>query len=403
MSDHPRGVSPATNLIIMAFLMDLYVAMVSLATQYLGIHALAAPPVVLGLFATLSSLAYTIGCLFSGSISDRYGRRRCALVGCVGAAAAWAVMPLLPHWRFVLLVVPLPGLALSLFWPSVQAWIAEVTDGGRKQLGTSIGLFNVMWCAGLMIGPVVTGYMWDSAWTLTFYLPAAAMLIVIAYVLRTSRASGRGSADPDQAEDHEDTNLFLKLAWIGNFASFFATRTVSAMFPSLGDEIGLSTSEIGWLLFSVGAGQICVFLYTSYEHRWQYKLWPMMTAQFCASLGMIVVVFAGSKALFAGGFALVGISAGVTYVSSLFYALHGRSHGRGKTSGFHEAVLGGGVFMGPLLGGLAAEYLDFRAPFAIAATVLALACAAQIWLFGASRDRQAHRCAVAGGDPFGEG
>ena len=82
-------VAPATILIGCGFLVDFYVAMVSLGTQNLGIYVMDVVPVILGLFATVGSVAYTVGCLISGTISDRYGRRRCALIGC-GAAAAWS-------------------------------------------------------------------------------------------------------------------------------------------------------------------------------------------------------------------------------------------------------------------------------------------------------------------------
>ncbi len=395
-----RKLLPAHNLIGAAFLLDLLVAMTSLAVQNLGIYRLDAPPLVLGLFATGSSLAYTLGCLVSGSISDRTGRRRCAVIACLGAGAAWVLLPHTTSWGQVLWIVPLVGASLSLFWPSLQAWLAELVTAGGAHLGKTLSLFNIMWAAGLMIGPVVTGYLWPVSYQLTFYLPAAGMAIIVIMILVTPRGTSdeHGTA-ARRAEPHPDNGLFLILAWIGNFASFFATRTISAMFPRLGHDLGLSTSLIGWLLFAVGAGQITMFIYTRYNQRWQYKLWPMMAAQFAAALGLIMVVFTGSQLLFALGFALAGVSAGITYVSSLFYALDGRSRDKGKTSGFHEAVLGSGVFLGPLLGGVAAQHLDLRAPFAIAASVLALACAAQVWLAGSVRDRRDFDDTMTGNTP----
>lgn len=391
-------VSPATALIAVAFLVDLYVAMVSLATQNLGIYVMRVAPLMLGLFATVSSVAYTIGCLLSGSISDRYGRRRCALVGCLGAAAAWVLVPHAPDARFVLMLVTIPGLSLAMFWPSVQAWLAELAGSDRRALSTSIGRFNIMWCAGLMLGPVATGYLWGWNWAATFYIPAALMFVVVlllAFVPRGARGPEGDGAETNGA--HENTALFLRLAWVGNFASFFATRTISAMFPALGAEMEFSNPQVGWLLFSVGAGQILIFTYTSWEHRWQYKLWPMVVAQAGAALGMILAALGQGSAAFAAGFALVGVSAGVTYVSSLFYALHRRSQGRGKTSGFHEAVLGSGVLLGPLLGGIAAQTFSFRAPFAVAAVVLIAACLVQIGMSAADRAKRVDGLAVAMG------
>ena len=100
-----------------------------------------------------------------------------------------------------------------------------------------------------------------------------------------------------------------------------------------------------------------------------------------AAVGMVVAVFAVAKSLFALGFAMAGICAGMTYVCSLFYSLHGRDRDRGKTTGLHEAVLGSGAFMGPLLGGLSAQFINLRAPFAVAACVFAVACVLQLWVW----------------------
>jgi len=60
-------------------------------------------------------------------------------------------------------------------------------------------------------------------------------------------------------------------------------------------------------------------------------------------------------------------------------------------------VLGGGVLLGPLLGGIAAQELSFRAPFAIAAGVLITACVVQAWLLAADRAKQAALTPVAAG------
>ena len=220
MTPGRQPLSPAHRLILAAFLMDFYVAMIGLATQNLGIYRLHAPNVVLGLFATVSSLAYTVGCLLSGGISDRLGRRRCAAAGCVGAALAWFVLPNLGAWRYVLCVVPISGASLSLFWPSIQAWLAELTTGGRQELSRNLGLFNILWAAGLMLGPVACGYLWGVGWSFTFYLPAVLLLGLVPLLLLTPRGQPKSmDTGADELEDHEDTGLFLKLAWIGNFAS----------------------------------------------------------------------------------------------------------------------------------------------------------------------------------------
>lgn len=381
--------------------MDFSVAMTGLALQSLGIYVLNAPNSVLGLMPALSSVAYMIACLFAGIISDRFGRRRCVVVGCVASAVAWVLTPNVGPWQHVLWVVPFSGIALSLFWPSILAWMAELTTGGRKELTRNIGLFNIMWCSGFMLGPVVTGYLWDANHKAPFYLPAVLMLVLVAVVLTLPRArpeeSDVGETDPGNGEDN---GLFLAMARIGGFAIWFATSTVSAFFPKIGETLHMSQPLIGWLLFIFRAGQVVVFIYARYYQGWQYKLWPLVTVQLAATIASLVVAHVTDAKLFGAAFIVLGLNAGLAYVSALFYALHGRQEGKGQSSGFHEAVVGSGVFMGPLVGGLVAQYVSIRAPFTVSAGILLMATTVQLFLVARGkrlRRRGAEVAMAAGG------
>jgi MFS family permease len=73
--------------------------------------------------------------------------------------------------------------------------------------------------------------------------------------------------------------------------------------------------------------------------------------------------------VFGVAFAVAGMGAGVTYVSSLYYSLEGHAVSRGARAGIHEAVLGSGVFLGPLFGGFVAEIFGLRAPYIMSALV----------------------------------
>ena len=66
----------------------------------------------------------------------------------------------------------------------------------------------------------------------------------------------------------------------------------------------------------------------------------------------------------------------MTYVASLYYSLEGGADRKGGRAGIHEAVLGSGLFLGPLMGGLVGQALDLRAPYL--ATVLVFVATAAV-------------------------
>jgi MFS family permease len=83
--------------------------------------------------------------------------------------------------------------------------------------------------------------------------------------------------------------------------------------------------------------------------------------------------------LFASAFVMIGLSCSVTYYSSLYYAVHLLKK-KGKGSGLHESILGGGAVLGPILGGVAAQYAGLRAPYFLCIGVLVMAFGVELAL-----------------------
>lgn len=96
--------------------------------------------------------------------------------------------------------------------------------------------------------------------------------------------------------------------------------------------------------------------------------------------GMTVLFFCSKFEVLALAMLAVGGLGGITYTSSIFYSLH-REGNRGTMSGFHEAVLGGGALVGPLLGGIAGKFFGLRAPYLLCLLLLLGAMIFESFLF----------------------
>jgi len=398
-ADRPEPIflTPARKLIIAAFINDLAVAMVGISVQFVG-NDLGATPTILGLLGTVSALAYTIGCLFTGRLSDRIGRRRVTAASCLLCAGVWVTLSRAGSPMQLLAIFPLSGAAVSMFWPPLQAWLSEVTVGGRRRLVRNIGAFNVSWTIGLMLGPPIAGFAWVLGSTVPFIMAAAAVLGTLVLLSVTApRVAGGGEAAPEDAvDDHPEAAVarqFLYLAWIANFASWFGRGLNGVVFPKLGLDLGMTEATVGLVVSALLAGQLIVFLLLRTRSGWRYRLWPMTASLGVGMLGYVLAWFAHSPVAFAASFALSGMGAGVTYVASLYYSLEGGAESRGGRTGIHEAVLGSGLFLGPLLGGIVGEYFDLRAPYI--ATAIVFAATAIVMHIAAARMRHNHTAAQA--------
>ena len=366
--------TPLGRFIAAAFLIDLCVGAVGVGLQFMG-KGLRASPVELGLIGALAAAAYTAGCLISGRASDRIGRRISLSFACIGASCAWAFVPGATQPWQVMVLGAWSGGCMSFFWPVYQAWMADITVGGRRQLNRNIGLFNLAWTSGVVLGPVVAGVLWPLGPGVVFWSVGGVAMCGLLLILCTpSRVPGGGVVD--EADDYERAhplvNALLRLAWIAGFVAGAVSGLIRTTFPNLGLTIGYSWAAVGVLLAFPYLGQLIVFAVARTTDRWQNRKWPLSASMMIAAVGVLCAYAFQAKAVYALAFVLCGSAQAAAFVSSQFYTLHGRKEGRGRMAGFHEAVIGAGFFVGPLIGGSVAQYFSLRTPY-LAAAILCLA------------------------------
>jgi MFS family permease len=293
-----------------------------------------------------------------------------------------------PHATRVLHLIALytaTWVFLSCYWPALQAWLGS--GKGRRDLLRSLGRFNISWALGILVGPAVGGslYAKDLHWPFLIAAGAIAALSLSLLLLKFQAQPPAQTPDPppEYASDH-----FLRIAWVANFATFFVTGTVRSLFPKFASDLGIPPGSLGLLMSLIGLAQVITFFLVARTDRWQFRLAPLVVLQIVGAAGLLTLTLGTSRGVFAVGLLAHGALTGLTFTASIFYSLFVRNPGSRRT-GLHEAVLAGGFFLGPLLGGISAEHLGPRSPYLLCACAVLLAVGVQTYLH-----RRSQRSAV---------
>jgi MFS family permease len=369
-------ISEKTTVRLAPFGMDVVFSIYYLAAPLLLID-LEANPIQLGLVGTLASLVHMSMAHLMGGLSDRLGRRRLIIAAPLIFSATCLLMTQVREVWVILTLSIVNGFCLSMYWPCLQAWIADRRAG--TGLARDIGSFNMSWTAATLVGPILSGFLYSLYAGLPFLVSAGIALMLFLLVFKTVHEREPSSEEPIERADRETSDRhrsFLFAAWVANFASWFIMGNARYQFPKLARELNLPPHLIGVILGFLGFALFSGFFLLRRTDRWFFVRDFLFGAQVLAMVGIVLIAVSNQAYLFAMALVMIGLSCSVTYYSSLYYAVHLLKK-KGKGSGLHESILGGGAVLGPILGGVAAQYAGLRAPYVLCLAVLAVAIGVQ--------------------------
>ena len=277
---------------------------------------------------------------------------------------------------------------MALFWPAYEAWLAE--REGEGALIQRIMLFNLFWSIGMTLGPALSSYLYGEVNPFRpFYLGSGACLLTLLTIYASRIAKSDASAHIDEPDSESPEILYppppvrttyLHLARCANFVSWFALGVLRRLAPKLMLEMGIRPAIYGNLMLVLGGVQTVAFLVlgTGYSTRWHYRFAPLLIVQLLAILSFLGIGLTQHTLLWAFAFGVIGVSVAFTYFSSLYYGLD-RHVDKGNKSGWHEAILGVGIMLGPFLGGISADSaLGVQSPYLLCAIAVVIAILIEI-------------------------
>lgn len=263
-----------------------------------------------------------------------------------GVSSSW------PLWLTVAIYSPLSG----ALWANVESFLA----GGRsgRILRAATGRFNITWSSSIVITMVLIAPAVEKH-SLSVLLALAGVHAACAVLLL---ASFRPSPGEHTHEDHSAAPpIYARLLSASRLllpTSFMLMAIVSPILPTTLATLKIPTEWHVAIAAVWPAARLAVFFMMERFHAWHGRWWPILAAS-----ALLLASFAGivlAPALPAAAFAVLllsliafGIGMGVIYCAALYYAMEVSDSGV-DAGGMHEAAIGTGYAVGPLLGLVAA-------------------------------------------------
>jgi MFS transporter, DHA1 family, inner membrane transport protein len=198
-----------------------------------------------------------------GHVVDRLGARRAVAVGfgagitgaCLAAASQGVAM--------LAIALVLIGQGNTTFYLGIGSWIAEHVPYERR--GRVIGLIEVSWAFGLLIGVSTMGLVTAATnWRVGYASGAAAMIVMAIVVVGRIDAP---TAEHRTAAAARVAGRLISRGWLvllSGFALTAASHSLVVTFGSwLEDEFGLTPAGLSAVTFLLGAGELIATLFVA--------------------------------------------------------------------------------------------------------------------------------------------
>jgi len=92
---------------------------------------------------------------YMGRLSDKIGRRKPIILGCIISAAPLMIIPFIKNFWIILLLTLIYGFGFASVTASTPALISELTP--KEFVGTSMGFLDTIMDVGQALGPIISG------------------------------------------------------------------------------------------------------------------------------------------------------------------------------------------------------------------------------------------------------
>lgn len=322
------------------------------------------------------SLCYAIGCLFTGPLSDRYGRKQVMLTGLVILTMVTFILPIFSSLAWVIAWRSFQGFAAASFAPVAIAYVVDKFPLEKRV--TAIGFISSSFLISAIVGQIFSSYISEQfKWQSVFYYFGGIYFLTAVLVLILL---------PKTAARQENTNLkfmftqFFRLLTDKRLVQVYSIAvtlllTFVAFYTILGEyltnEFGMSADGILYIriigiigmLFAPFAGKL-----TS-----QFGLMAVLRAALIIAVLGSLIIGINSNSVFLVFMSIIfvaGIALTVPTLISLIGQLGGKNHGAAVS--LYTFILFVGASLGPMIAVILLQVANYGMAFVCLAILLGI-------------------------------
>jgi MFS family permease len=354
--------------------------------------------------AALQGVFYMLGALSAQRMSHCWGRKKSllALYACMTAiACAVGISATMARPHVMALLVVLETSFMAASWPMLESLVSE--SGEKSRLSKRLGCYNIVWAVTGSIAVAASGAIIQHtpAWSFFGIIAAGHFLAGVLIFCRTQAAtpsfhdadlsvSPLDSAPESTSQttpmvDAADARRHRLALWLSRIAlpsTYVIVYSVAPALPSLHAIKQLSPTMAtiaGSIWLMARAAAFIITANTTFWHRRTSLMFVASVTMLLAFIGTIVpgslnhVDLMPALAAMAVAQIVLGLSLGTIYSASLYF---GMVVGDGSTEhgGYHEALIGLGQILGPLVGAT----LQWIRPGELWTAVMGISCVVSI-------------------------
>ena len=344
---------------------------------------LGASGIWIGIVFASFAISRTIITPFVGRLSDRSGRKLLLSVGLLASSIIslgyiWANS--IPQLTLVRLI---HGAAGGMIQPIAQAYIGDISPKGEE--GKWMGYFNAAFFTGFGFGPLMGGVLTDHfGMNAAFYsmggLNLLAFLLVALFLPEVRPEKMADNLRPSFKE--MSSSGMVKGLFSFQLAFSLGRGTFATFLPIFaGIYIGLSPTLIGVLLAVNILLMALLQVYGGNIADRSNRKTLVIVGSLISLSHLALIPLGGNFWQLLGICALGGISGAIaTPAASALSVEEGRRFGMGSTMAILAMAFGIGMGVGPLLGGVIADFVDINSVFYFAASIGLIGTGLFIWL-----------------------